>query len=123
MQFNAFIFRIARLLRILQLEDFVESFTLLDDAWRSCRETMVATGFMALLVWVCGAFKDLPSSMYFTIIFLGGEWAKVDFTPGGKIVCVIYCVVGIGLYGIPIGAVFEAFSDVLADQEDEAEDE
>jgi hypothetical protein len=43
-QFNAFIFRIARLLRILQLEDFVESFTLLDDAWRSCRETMVATG-------------------------------------------------------------------------------
>eukprot|EP00434_Breviolum_minutum_P004355 symbB.v1.2.003836.t1/scaffold216.1/size293228/21 len=125
MQFNAFIFRIARLLRILQLEDFVESFTLLDDAWRSCRETMVATGFMALLVWVCGAvlfyefeqdnpamegaFKDLPSSMYFTIIFLGG----------GKIVCVIYCVVGIGLYGIPIGAVFEAFSDVLADQEEE----
>jgi len=135
MQFNAFIFRIARLLRILQLEDFVESFTLLDDAWRSCRETMVATGFMALLVWVCGAvlfyefeqdnpamegaFKDLPSSMYFTIIFLGGEWAKIDFTPGGKIVCVIYCVVGIGLYGIPIGAVFEAFSDVLADQEEE----
>ncbi|CAE7483961.1 Kcnd2 [Symbiodinium pilosum] len=79
LQFNAFIFRIARLLRILQLEDFVESFTLLDDAWRSCRETMVATGFMALLVWICGAvlfyefeqdnpsmdgaFKDLPSSM------------------------------------------------------------
>lgn len=138
MQFNAFIFRIARLLRILQLEDFVESFTLLDDAWRSCRETMVATGFMALLVWVCGAvlfyefeqdnpamegaFKDLPSSMYF-IIFLGGEWAKIDFTPGGKIVCVIYCVVGIGLYGIPIGAVFEAFSDVLAEDEGKAEDE
>ncbi|CAE7409298.1 Shal [Symbiodinium microadriaticum] len=55
LQFNAFVFRIARLLRILQLEDFVESFTLLDDAWRSCRETMVATGFMALLVWICGA--------------------------------------------------------------------
>eukprot|EP00931_Biecheleriopsis_adriatica_P087518 TRINITY_DN61988_c0_g1_i1.p1 TRINITY_DN61988_c0_g1~~TRINITY_DN61988_c0_g1_i1.p1 ORF type:complete len:1129 (-),score=218.70 TRINITY_DN61988_c0_g1_i1:71-3457(-) len=132
---DAFLFRIARLLRILQLEDFVESFTLLDDAWRSCRETMVATGFMALLVWVCGsvlfyefeqdnprmegAFKDLPSSMYYTVIFLGGEWAKIDFTPGGQIVCVIYCVVGIGLYGIPIAAVFEAFSDVLGDQEAE----
>jgi len=138
LQFNAFIFRIARLLRILQLEDFVESFTLLDDAWRSCRETMVATGFMALLVWICGAvlfyefeqdnpamdgaFKDLPSSMYFTIIFLGGEWAMIDFTSGGKIVCLVYCVVGIGLYGIPIGAVFEAFSDVLADKEDEQEE-
>eukprot|EP00931_Biecheleriopsis_adriatica_P046497 TRINITY_DN26702_c0_g1_i1.p1 TRINITY_DN26702_c0_g1~~TRINITY_DN26702_c0_g1_i1.p1 ORF type:complete len:227 (+),score=36.78 TRINITY_DN26702_c0_g1_i1:85-681(+) len=96
---------------------------------------MVASGFMALLVWICGsvlfyefeqdnprmegAFKDLPSSMYYTIIFLGGEWAKIDFTPGGRIVCMIYCVAGIGLYGIPIGAVFEAFSDVLENQESE----
>eukprot|EP00435_Cladocopium_sp_Y103_P025769 s2741_g6.t1 len=78
MQFNAFIFRIARLLRILQLEDFVESFTLLDDAWRSCRETMVATGFMALLVWVCGAvlFYEFEQEQVVGIGFLGVHWAS-----------------------------------------------
>eukprot|EP00933_Yihiella_yeosuensis_P042821 TRINITY_DN37486_c0_g1_i1.p1 TRINITY_DN37486_c0_g1~~TRINITY_DN37486_c0_g1_i1.p1 ORF type:complete len:431 (-),score=73.90 TRINITY_DN37486_c0_g1_i1:131-1258(-) len=137
--FDGFIFRIMRLLRILQLEDFVESFTLLDDAWVKCKETMVAAGFMALLVWVIGSvlfyefekdnprmgdnFKDLPSSMFFTVVFLGGEWAMIDFTPGGQIVCVIYCVMGIGLYGIPVGAVFEAFSDVLEDDNDEEDGE
>merc|ERR1711977_682147 len=84
---NAFIFRIVRVLRILQLEDFVESFTLLDNAWYNCRDSMVACGFMAVLVWICGsvlfyqfekdnprmegAFASLPSSMYYSIVFLG----------------------------------------------------
>lgn len=98
---DAFIFRVFRLLRLLQLEDFLSAFTLLDDAWAQCRETMVATGFLALLVWVCGAvlfynfekgnpkfdgdpFGTLPMSMYYTGIFLGGEWALIDFTPGGR---------------------------------------
>merc|ERR1719486_979490 len=94
---------------------------------------MVACGFMALLVWVCGsvafyeaekdnprmegAFDSLPGSMYYSLIFLGGEWGLVDFTPCGQVVCIFYCVIGIGLYGIPVGAVFEAFSNVLAEQE------
>jgi hypothetical protein len=137
--FDAFIFRVFRLLRILQMEDYVASFTLLDDAWYKCRDSMFAAGFMALLIWICGsvlfyefekdnprmegAFANLPSSMYFTIIFLGGEWAVIDFTPQGQVVCLFYCVMGIGIYGIPVGAVFEAFSDVLAGDEDEEEGE
>lgn len=129
---HAFIFRVVRVLRILQLEDFVHSFTLLTDAWYTCRDSMVACGFLALMVWVCGsvlfynfekdnprmegAFDSLPG-MYYSLIFLGGEWGLVDFTPCGQVVCIFYCVIGIGLYGIPVGAVFEAFSDVLAAQE------
>merc|ERR1719172_140490 len=127
------IFRVVRVLRILQLEDFVETFTLLDDAWFNCRDSIFACGFMALLVWVCGsvlfytfekgnpaqegAFDSLPSSMYYSIIFLGGEWAKIDFTPCGKMVCLFYCVAGIGVYSIPVGAVFEAFNNVLAERD------
>jgi hypothetical protein len=130
---HAFIFRVFRILRLLQLEDFVHCFTLLSDAWYACRDSMVACGFLALLVWVIGsvlfynaekdnprmdgAFESLPSSMYYTCIFMGGEWGEIDFTPAGQIVCIFYCVVGIGLYGIPVGAVFEAFSNVLAEQE------
>merc|ERR1719160_1288762 len=128
--FNTFIFRVIRMFRVLQLEDFISAFTLLDDAWYNCRDSMVACGFMALLVWVCGsvlfyeaekdnprmegAFASLPDSMYYSIIFLGGEWGKIDFTPMGHIVCVFYCIFGIAIYSIPVGSVFEAFSDVLA---------
>lgn len=135
---DAFIFRIFRLLRLLQLENFVSAFTLLDLAWKKCRETLVATGFMALLVWVCGSvlfynfekgntnfeggpFDTLPMSMYYTGIFLGGEWALIDFTPWGQVVCVFYCVIGIALTGIPVGAVFEAFSTVISEAEEATE--
>eukprot|EP00439_Symbiodinium_sp_Y106_P055861 s2154_g7.t2 len=189
LQFNAFIFRIARLLRILQLEDFVESFTLLDDAWRSCRETMVATGFMALLVWICGAvlfyeFEQAHSSLnrrFKERVWNEGQscngWclqghcgspglpsltskvfreeqvafnAAVTAIEGSSVQHVFHhhllgrgmgddrfyirwkdCLFSVlccwyratwQLYGIPIGAVFEAFSDVLADKEDEQEE-
>lgn len=131
---HAFIFRVVRILRLMQLDDFRSSFSMLSDAWISCRDSMVAAGFMALLVWIIGsvlfyncekdnprmegAFATLPSSMYYSLIFLGGEWGKIDFTPAGQIVCTFYCVMGIGLYGIPVGAVFEAFSDVLAEAEE-----
>jgi len=129
---HAFIFRVFRVLRILQAEDYIESFTLLDDAWFVCRDSMIACGFMAMMVWVCGsimfynfeqgnprmggAFDTLTSSMYYSLIFLGGEWGQVDFTPGGQVVCVFYCIFGIALYGIPVGAVFEAFGTVLEER-------
>ena len=41
-----------------------------------------------------GAFQDLPSSLYYCAVFLGGEWGKIDFTPLGFVVCIFYCVVG-----------------------------
>lgn len=37
----------------------------------------------------------------------------VDFTWPGKILCCALCVMGIALFAIPVGTVFEAFQDVL----------
>lgn len=51
--------------------------------------------------------------MFYTAVFLAGEWAKSDFTWAGKILCLILCVMGIALFAIPVGTVFEAFQDVL----------
>jgi hypothetical protein len=100
---------------------------------------MIACGFMALMVWVMGsvlffnfekdnprmegAFSSLTSSMYYCLIFLGGEWGLIDFTPMGQVVCVFYCVFGIALYGIPVGALFDAFSTVLEDENTEETNE
>ena len=36
-----------------------------------------------------GAFDTIPKSMFFTILFLGGEWAMTDFTPVGKCIGVV----------------------------------
>jgi ABC-type polysaccharide/polyol phosphate export permease len=71
------------------------------------------------------SFTDMPNALYFTAVFLGGEWGVVDFTWPGRIVCLFLCVVGIGLYSIPIGTLFDSFGAVLglAGDEDEEEEE
>lgn len=70
-------------------------------------------------------FVNMPNSLYLTAVFLGGEWAVVDFTWPGRFVCLFLCVVGIGLYAIPIGSLFDSFGAVLGmggDDEEEEED-
>jgi len=64
--------------------------------------------------WVdSGAFSTMPISLYYVTIFLGGEWAVVDFTFAGKLVCMFLCIVGIGLYAVPLGSLFDSFGSVL----------
>lgn len=75
------------------------------------------------------AFTDMPNTLYYTAVFLGGEWGVVDFTWPGRMVALFLCVIGIGLYAIPIGTLFNSFGAVLGmggdddDDEDEEEDE
>lgn len=73
------------------------------------------------------AFKDMPNSLYYTAVFLGGEWGVVDFTWPGRFVCLFLCVAGIALYSIPIGTLFDSFGAVLGmggdDDEEEGEEE
>lgn len=72
------------------------------------------------------AFMDMPNSLYYTAVFLGGEWGVVDFTWPGRLVCLFLCVVGIALYAIPIGTLFDSFGAVLGmggDDEEEEEEE
>ena len=59
--------------------------------------------------------------MYYTSIFLAGEWGKQDFTILGKIICIVYCLIGIALFAIPTGTIFESFGDVLAEGEEVGE--
>lgn len=56
-------------------------------------------------------------------MFLGGEWGVVDFTWPGRIVCLFFCVLGIALYAIPIGTLFDSFGAVLGMAEEEEEGE
>lgn len=69
------------------------------------------------------AFTDMPNALYYTAVFLGGEWGVVDFTWPGRMVCLFLCVIGIGLYAIPIGSLFDSFGAVLGMGGDDDEEE
>jgi hypothetical protein len=68
------------------------------------------------------AFTNMPTTLFYTAVFLGGEWGVVDFTWPGRFVCLLLCIVGIALYAIPIGTLFDSFGAVLglaeADEEE-----
>lgn len=171
-QDTAKIFRVVRIFRLLQLEDFVPAFSKLDNVFRATKDILKATGLMAMIVWVgcaalffileqnnpnfrecddsvplkatkkgpgcfdfttaaeCNAFygadmctqtafQNMPQSLYYVAVFLGGEWGVVDFTVGGKLVCMFLCIAGIALYSIPVGALFDAFGAVIGLAEEE----
>lgn len=172
------IFRIVRIFRVLQLEDFIVAFSKLDNVFRASKTVLQATGLMALIIWVgasalfflfernnpnfrvcdasvplvgsstlepgcydfqstdeCNAhyegmchqaaFTNMPNTMFYVAVFLGGDWGFVDFTWKGKIVCMFLCVAGIALYAIPVGTLFDSFGAVigLCDQEEMEEEE
>ena len=73
-------------------------------------------------------FVNMPDSLYYTAVFLGGEWGKIDFTTVGRLNCIFLCVAGIAIYAIPVGTLFDSFGAVLGmggddDEEDDNDDE
>ena len=70
-------------------------------------------------------FVNMPNTLYMTAVFLGGEWGVTDFTWAGRILCIMFCYVGIALYAIPAGTFFDKFGAVLGfdDDDDENEDD
>jgi hypothetical protein len=58
------------------------------------------------------SFESIPKSLFYTAVFLGGEWGKCDFTVAGSFVMIFFVVVGIELYAIPIANLAGAFQEV-----------
>jgi hypothetical protein len=53
--FDASVFRVLRLFRLLQLERFVTAFTLLDDVWRDSKDVLNTTALLAVILWLTSA--------------------------------------------------------------------
>ena len=144
---DATVFRILRLARIIELEQFFEAFTLLGDVFTKAGPVLKATGVLALILWVGGAtafyyadphsdataesmaaggetpavFTSIVDAMYYMSIFMAGEWCVVDFTPIGGFMCTIFAIVGVALFSIPVGVLFEGFQDMLEEKHASAE--
>jgi len=130
-QTTAEIFRVFRIFRLLELEHFLEAFTLLDDVFNNCKGVLKATGVVALVIWVGGGalfwlceqdtIANIPEALFYTAVFLGGEWALCDFGNAGKVLCVFFCVVGIALFGTFVGFLADSFGEVLEERGEKRE--
>ena len=139
---DATIFRMLRLARIIELEQFFEAFTLLNDVFTKAAPVLKATGVLALILWVGGAtaffylephtedsaeefaqggetpavYTSIVDALYYMSIFMAGEWCNIDFSVYGSVLCTIYAIIGIALFSIPVGVLFEGFQDVLEEK-------
>ena len=101
---------------------------------------------MALILWVGGAtafyyadphndsevngnggedpavFTSIVDALYYTSIFMAGEWCVSDFTPAGSVICVVMAMVGVALFSIPVGVLFEGFQDMLEERHGKKEE-
>ena len=143
-QVDATIFRIARMARILESEELFSQFTMLGDVFSKAGPVLKATGVLALIVWVGGAtafyytsphadiadgdeswaqggedpavFTSIVDALYYTSIIMAGEWCVVDFTPLGSVICTVLAMIGVALFSIPVGVLFEGFQDMLTEK-------
>jgi hypothetical protein len=107
--------------------------------WRAMRESLnnipIALCF-GLYVWVFAAcafswcetladgkaqreLSSIPNALYWTSIFLVGEWSIVDFSTSGSRLCIFFCIFGKMVCAIPLGIVQEALLTTMlkVDQE------
>merc|ERR1719502_596462 len=99
------------------------------DVWNDCKNTFFAVGCLSFSFWVISStiwytfeqedtpwMTSLPSTMYFTALFLSGEWHFADFSSGlGIAFCLLYCVFGVGLFALPVGMLTDSLSFLLED--------
>jgi len=139
-----------QVLVILKIDRIVPAFTLLDDVLGSKEHgrMLFCTLVVALIAWILfasvlylieqhesnmkGSFADMPLSLFFTMILLGGEWCRVDLQawsgnlvlPLGELTGVALAIFGIGFVGIPVSIFVDAFQGLKeGDEEDAEEDE
>eukprot|EP01134_Creolimax_fragrantissima_P007328 CFRG7328T1 len=138
--------RVLRLVRMLRAERYIEAFTVFDDVFRANAEILTTTGMAAMAAWVifsslmyiCErahvdanhvqrgandiamnvAFRSVPSSMWYTLLMLTGEFPLADFTSSGKWVAGCIGVVAVAIFAIPTGVLGAGFEEWVQDKEE-----
>lgn len=130
---NTSAIRIFRLVRLFKGEHYVAAFSLFDQVWTQNKYILMYTGLLALILWLTmgslfwlaerdndameGAFDTVANSLFMVAIFMGGEWARCDFTLWGKLLGVVMCWIVINLFAIPIGILSSGFEAVATQQQ------
>lgn len=125
------VLRMMQVLVVLKWDRKLPAFTLLDDVLTSGESgrLLLCTMALSMILWVIfaallyiieenrpeqdGSFKNMPSSLFITMILIGGEWCRVDLeVPWGQLVGFVLALVGIGIIGIPVAVFFDGYSEI-----------
>jgi hypothetical protein len=131
---NTSVLRSVRLVRLFKAEHYTEAFTMFDNVIERNQTLLMTSGFLGIMIWVVaatllyyternnasveGAFSSIPNAMFYTILFLGGEWAKADLTTLGRLVGFVLCIVGIAVFAVPVGILGAGFQELLEELKD-----
>lgn len=120
-----------RLVRIADFPCFRREVVMVSRVFGTVSSQLLVPAFVVLNFWVFSAcafawtetyfngptqrdFDSIPSAMYWTLIFLVGDWVIIDFTPtgAGRLV-VLFCIWGIMIFAVPFGMIMEAMQSTL----------
>lgn len=124
---------------LIKVDRFLPAFTKLDDVVEKTNRTLACGLVCALIAWILfaallyfiedhvtrmhGSFDNMPLSLFFTMILMGGEWCRVDLeTPYGEIVGVCLAIIGVSLAETFVGSFFEAFQNLEKEETIEEDD-
>lgn len=123
--------KICRVVRILQLPCIREQIMLIRQTLVVALPTLRLPATVALYLWVfCSALwvflenqydgpqreemASIPDAMYWSSIYLLGEWPHDRFSDGaGSRLCIFFCLVGVALFAVPVGSMVEAVHSTL----------
>lgn len=122
---------VLRVVRLLQFPPFSKSWKRASHALCLVLGCFVEPAVLAFNIWVITAgifmcvehiydgpqkqnMATLLDTLYWTQIYLLGEWATVEFSPGaGSRLCIFYCLFGVALFAVPVGVAVEVVKSSL----------
>eukprot|EP00927_Polykrikos_kofoidii_P058068 TRINITY_DN5237_c1_g1_i1.p1 TRINITY_DN5237_c1_g1~~TRINITY_DN5237_c1_g1_i1.p1 ORF type:complete len:1397 (+),score=167.03 TRINITY_DN5237_c1_g1_i1:77-4267(+) len=117
---------VSQILFLLQLEDAIHTGRIWTLVWTEMRDNIFAMYFVVLGFWLFTAtlwflserergigLTSMSSTMYYTSIFMLGEWCQTDFSFAGALLCMSYCILGVALSAMPIAAMTDALTAVI----------
>jgi hypothetical protein len=104
------------------------AYLLLPAYLAACTWVYLSAAFMWTEQYYKGDYKDkmdsIPAAMYWTSIFVIGEWPMADFsTAAGSCLCIFTVILGTAIFAAPFGILVEAANHALqfAVKQDEIE--
>merc|ERR1719162_2181955 len=116
-----------RAIRLLDFPYFAQDANTMWVSFVDAAPTLWIPTYLAINVWVISSvvfmwlenyyseeggeaehMHNIPATMYWTCIYLIGEWANVDFTYAGSRMCIIYVIFGVALFSLPVGIIVES---------------
>jgi len=123
--------RAVRLLRLLRLDRYAPSLSLIDDAIRLCWRGLSVSTYAGVICWYFfnawlylsevndiqngqnKRFRSALSSLQYSAILLTGDFPLVDFSISGKICCSIAVIIAVGIVAVPTTVLASAFVTIL----------